>query len=88
MLLDKQAPPNVQERVRAGLEQDGDARVTDLHIWSIAPGLYSVVVSVVADDPGPPEHYKGLLPPELHLVHQTVEVHRCRDFPALEAQVM
>lgn len=79
VLLDKQASPSIRDRVRVALEQDGDARVADLHIWSIAPGLHSVVVSVVADDPEPPEHYKGLLPPELHLVHQTVEVHRCRN---------
>lgn len=78
VLLDKQASQSVRDRARAALEQDGDARVADLHIWSIAPGMYSVVASVVASDPRPPEHYKGLLPHEFHLVHQTVEVHRCR----------
>jgi len=77
VLLDKQAPQSVRERIRLALEQDGDTRVADLHVWSIAPGLYSVLVSVVADNPGPPGHYKGLLPRDLHLVHQTVEVHRC-----------
>jgi cation diffusion facilitator family transporter len=77
VLLDKQAPSGVLDSVRASLESDGDATVVDLHVWSIAPGLHSVVASVVAGEPRSPEHYKGLLPKDLHLVHQTVEVHRC-----------
>ncbi len=86
VLLDKQAPASVQERVRSSIEADGDTRVADLHIWAIAPGLYSIVVSVVASKPQPPEHYKGRFPEDLHLAHQTVEVHRCvahaiRDMP-------
>ena len=76
VLLDKQAPASVQERVRSALEADGDARVADLHIWAIAPGLYSVVASVVASEPQPAEYYKRLLPNDLHLAHQTVEVHQ------------
>jgi cation diffusion facilitator family transporter len=76
VLLDKQAPPQVRERVRTALEQDGDARVVDLHLWFIAPGLYSLVASLVAKEPRAPEDYKRLLPPDLHLVHRTVEVHR------------
>ncbi len=83
VLLDKQAPPSVQERVRSALEADGDARVADLHIWAIAPGLQSIVASVVTSQPQPPEHYKRLLPQDLHLAHQTIEVHRCRDVHAL-----
>ena len=82
VLLDKQAPLRVRDRVRAALEQDCDTRVTDLHIWAIAPGLYSVVASVVAGEPRSPDYYKGILPLELHLAHQTVEVHRYRDMHA------
>jgi len=84
VLLDKQAPASVQEGVRSALEADGDARVADLHIWAIAPGQYSVVASVVASEPQPAEHFKRLLPKDLHLAHQTIEVHRCRDVHAPE----
>ena len=83
VLLDKQGPEELQNRVREALEQDGDARVADLHVWSIAPGLYSLVASVVAREPRSPEHYKGQLTGEWRLVHQTVEVHRCGDLHEL-----
>lgn len=67
---------------REALEQDGDVSVADLHIWAVAPGSYSVIASVVTSEPQSPEHYKGLLPRGSHLVHRTVEVHRCRDLHA------
>ncbi len=76
VLLDKQAPRNIREQVRAALEGEPDTQVVDLHVWLIAPGLYSVVVSVVTSTEAVPEHYKSVLPKNLGLVHQTVEVLR------------
>ena len=77
ILLDKQAPEGVQKKIRKSIEDDGDSRVADLHIWSIGPSLYSVLVSVVAHNPKSPEHYKELIPSDLGLVHANVEVHQC-----------
>jgi hypothetical protein len=39
--------------------------------------MYTLAISIVTDDPKSPEHYKGLLPEQLGIVHTTVEVHRC-----------
>ena len=76
ILLDKQGPEHIQTRIQQSIE-DEDNRIADLHLWSIGPGIYGVIISVVTHDPQPPEHYKELIPANLGLVHVTVEVHEC-----------
>jgi len=76
VLLDRQAPEDVLERVRRAIEDGGTDRVVDLHVWSIAPGLLASTITIVADEPRPPESYKAMLPADLHLVHTIVEVRR------------
>ncbi|MFV2066843.1 MAG: CDF family Co(II)/Ni(II) efflux transporter DmeF, partial [Pirellulales bacterium] len=76
VLLDEQGPEEIQTRIRQCIEDD-DNRVSDLHLWSIGPNIYGVIISVVAHDPQPPEHYKELIPSNLGLVHVTIEVHEC-----------
>ena len=76
VLLDKQGPEHFQTQIKQCIEDD-DNRVADLHLWSIGPNIYGVIISVVAHDPQPPEHYKELIPSNLGLVHVTVEVHEC-----------
>ncbi|WP_019528871.1 CDF family Co(II)/Ni(II) efflux transporter DmeF [Dasania marina] len=78
VLLDKQAPKLLREEIRTALESDEDTRVSDLHVWSIGPEIYSALITVVADKPVTPDEYKSRLPQTLGLVHVTVEVHRCR----------
>jgi cation diffusion facilitator family transporter len=77
ILLDKQAPEPLRRVVQEAIEADADNRVTDLHVWSIGPDIYSVAASVVAGQPREPDHYKSLLPGDIGIVHQTVEVHAC-----------
>ncbi|MHC4973655.1 MAG: CDF family Co(II)/Ni(II) efflux transporter DmeF [Planctomycetota bacterium] len=77
VLLDHQAPAEVRAGITNALESEEGDRVADLHVWSIGPGIWAAELVVVTHDPQPAEHYKGLLPDELHLVHVSVEVHRC-----------
>ena len=56
-----------------------DNRISDLHIWSIGPGIYSATIAVVSDAPKSPEYYKNLIPKDLGIVHTIVEVHHCQD---------
>ena len=79
ILLDQQAPAGIENKIRESIEDDGDSRVADLHVWSIGPEICSVLVSVLAPDPKPPEYYKKLIPLDLGVVHVNVEVHRCTD---------
>ncbi len=77
VLLDQEAPAELREAVRGAIEADGDSRIADLHVWSIGPGLFTTVLSVVSHESRSPEHYKALIPTGLGLVHPVVEVRRC-----------
>ena len=77
VLLDCQAPDDVQASIREAIEQDGDSRVTDLHVWSIGPGIYSAQIALVAHEPASPGAYKARIPASAGLVHIAVEVHLC-----------
>jgi cation diffusion facilitator family transporter len=78
VLLDRQAPDRLLQKIRAAVEARAGDRVADLHVWSIAPGRWAAIVSVVSEDPLPPDGYRGLLPADLGLDHVSVEVHACR----------
>lgn len=77
VLLDRQAREKLQTTVREAIERDGDSRVTDLHVWSIGPGIYSAQIALVAHDPVGPDEYKGRIPESTGLVHISVEVQVC-----------
>jgi cation diffusion facilitator family transporter len=79
VLLDKRESGAIQAEITARIENDGDTRVADLHLWSIGAGQHGLILTVVAHDPRPPAYYKQLLPSGLGLAHVTVEVHRCCD---------
>jgi cation diffusion facilitator family transporter len=74
VLLDHQASEDVREQIIDALENSGECRVVDLHLWCIGPGIYSTAISVLAGNPMPPEAYKRLLPEGLGIVHVTMEV--------------
>lgn len=79
VLLDRQAPEDLQGVIRDAIESDGDSRVTDLHVWSIGPGIYSAQLALVAHNPASPNEYKDRIPNSRGLVHISVEVHVCVD---------
>ena len=79
VLLDREAPDALRDVVRAALEADGDSRLVDLHIWSVGPGAWTLVASVVTHDPdAQPADYKRLLPGDVALYHPIIEVQLCR----------
>lgn len=76
VLLDMDTDGRLSGRVRDLLEAEFGAKVTDLHVWRVAPGRFSAMISLV---PGPegelrPEEYKKALEGYSQLVHVTVEV--------------
>jgi cation diffusion facilitator family transporter len=77
VLLDVQLPGGATERLRQAIEAQHGDRVADLHLWSIGPGIHAAAIVVVSDAPQSPDHYRALIPPDLHVVHATVEVQRC-----------
>lgn len=81
VLLDYQAPLALRDAIREAIESHGDERVADLHVWSIGPAIYAAVVGLVTNEPKTAEAYKSLLPPNLGVVHLSVEVHHCSSPP-------
>jgi cation diffusion facilitator family transporter len=78
VLLDVQLPGGATERLRRAIEAQDGNRVADLHLWSIGPGIHAAAMVVVSDEPQSPDHYRRLIPSDLHVVHATVEVQHCR----------
>lgn len=74
VLLDRQAPPEKCDSIRSSLESDGRTRVTDLHLWSIGPGIYSLAVAVSSRQPLTVGEYRRRIPAKLGVVHATIEV--------------
>ena len=79
VLLDLQAPDEVLGAIRTSIESEGDNRVSDLHVWSVGPGIHAAEIAIVSSRPLDPDDYYKLLPEELGLVHVTVETHRCAE---------
>jgi len=84
VLLDMQAPEELRGKIREAVESEGDNRISDMHVWSVGPGLYSAEIAVVSSRPLETAGYYDLLPGNLGIVHITVETHRCAS-PALTA---
>ncbi len=77
-LVDATADDALRRRVRSTLEADGDATLSDLHVWQVGPRAWCVAASVVADRPLDALVYRQRLEAIAGLTHVTVEVHRCR----------
>ena len=77
VLLDRQAPGDRPDTIRQAIEVDGDSRVTDLHVWSIGPGIYSAQVTLVAHEPASPHEYRRRLAELADVVHLSIEIHTC-----------
>jgi len=76
VLLDTLPNAELANLIRRRIEVERD-RCADLHLWRLGPGHAGVVLSVVSDDPQPPDAYKARLEGLAGLSHVTVEVHRC-----------
>lgn len=74
VLLDMRVSDELLDRLREHLEADADTRVTDLHVWEVGPGRHAAAASLAAAVPRPAAHYHALIPPELGIVHATIEV--------------
>ncbi len=73
VLLDRQGPRDLHELIRQCVEELGD-KVVDLHLWAIAPGRYSLILSVASDHPRSPAEYRERLPHGGRLAHITIEI--------------
>lgn len=83
-LVDATEDPAIAQRIRDLVESDGDARLSDLHVWQVGARAWCAALSVVADHPLPVAAYRARLEAITELRHATVEVHACPGCPAPE----
>lgn len=76
MLVDASANLSLEQEIREAIN-DGDAVITDLHVWQVGPGKFAAIISLVADQPHEPSVYADRVRIHEELVHVTVEPHRC-----------
>ncbi|MFD1942754.1 CDF family Co(II)/Ni(II) efflux transporter DmeF [Paradevosia shaoguanensis] len=67
---------NLPQQIRHAIEDSGDARITDLHVWQVGPGHKAAIVALEARSPQPAETYRAKLADITGLAHLTVEVSR------------
>jgi cation diffusion facilitator family transporter len=75
VLLDRTpASTDLPDEIRRAVEEEGDARIADLHVWQVAAGRFAAIVSIVARSPRPAEEYRKRIDVHEELVHVSVEV--------------
>ncbi|OJU84002.1 MAG: cation transporter [Shinella sp. 65-6] len=74
VLVDAAANPSLEDEIREAIE-DGDAQITDLHVWRVGPGKFSAIVALTAERPLPPADYAKRVRVHDELVHVTIEPH-------------
>ena len=73
ILLDGSADEELRTRVRSAVESEG-GRITDLHVWAVAPGHFAAILSVVTSNAWNPAEVKAFLNGIPNLIHVNVEV--------------
>lgn len=77
VLLDQGIDEHYLQAIQDTLEEDGECRVSDIHIWRISPSHHAAIIVLVTRYPRSPSYYKTLLASFVHLDHITVEVNAC-----------
>lgn len=77
VLLDAEDNYDLVTHISRLIENDGDSRIADLHVWRLGPLSHGCIVSIVAHAPQTAEHYKALLAEITGLKHITVEINSC-----------
>lgn len=77
---------DLPEEIRDGIESDGDALITDLHVWQVAAGKFAAIIGIVADQPLDPNSYRQRVAEHEELVHVTIQVERCKDTVTVHSQ--
>lgn len=74
ILLDRMPDETLSKSISEVITRNTNDRIIDLHVWTIAPGKWSVILHVETDTQNAASHYKNLLARIDDFVHVTVEV--------------
>ncbi len=76
ILLDEQGSDEIAQSIKQAIEFSDDHRIVDFHLWTVGPGIYASVLSVVSRAPQEPAYFKSLVPDHLPIQHISIEVHK------------
>ncbi len=79
ILLDGTTDKQIKLAIAHAIEQGGDERITDLHVWNLSQDHLAATIALVTHHPQPPEHYRQRLSHIESLAHVLVEVNLCHD---------
>ena len=80
VLLDAEDDPDLARDIKALVEREAGAQVSDFHLWRLGPGHRGLIVSLVGGGPADNERIKRILVEHYpSLSHVTVEVAVCAD---------
>ncbi|MBV8976487.1 MAG: CDF family Co(II)/Ni(II) efflux transporter DmeF [Alphaproteobacteria bacterium] len=80
VLLDAEDDPELAKDIRAMIEKEMNAQVSDLHLWRLGPGHRGLIVSLLSPDQLTAERIRSALRTRYaNLSHVTVEVAICAD---------
>jgi cation diffusion facilitator family transporter len=74
VLLDRQVDEAELKRIRVSVENAGEHRVVDLHVWAIGADTKAAILAIESPYPCSLEEYRGMLPTNLGLEHVTIEI--------------
>jgi cation diffusion facilitator family transporter len=75
ILLDAHMDDPVVEEIREAIaDTDPDTKITDLHVWRVGKGKYSVILSLLSNSGMSPSDFRRSLSIHEELVHVTVEI--------------
>jgi len=75
ILLDGSVGEDTRAAIRSAVEDHSECRITDLHVWAVAPGHLAVILAVLSPNGQTPADIKQMLSGIPHLLHVNVEVH-------------
>jgi cation diffusion facilitator family transporter len=81
VLLDREMDHPVVDEIREAVEtghDDGDTRITDLHVWRVGKAVYWCALTVVTHDATlTPDTVRNRLSVHEEIVHSTIEIQQC-----------
>lgn len=79
VLLDAEAPIALRSQIEEKLYSVTKVKITDLHLWSVGQGNWTLVTSLIVHEAISPNHFKQALEGIEGLHHPIIEVHICHD---------
>jgi cation diffusion facilitator family transporter len=74
ILLDSGVKPEFIKSISKTIEDSGDNKVIDLHVWRVNSGKMALIMSIETSKPKDIDFYKDLLNKYTNILHTTIEI--------------